>query len=168
MSRNLVLLSVLLAVWTYGGSLVAQGTSKETCGTAKDVTSLAEKTLDGIRDKDITLLGAIADPAGIYIGIDSPLMSTAQFKKELAHKTGVYCTIFESCAQDGLKKSPAAPSLREQLMAQPTAISVSRVEGLPRLRDVVVERRTNPNEIVFTLVFQCARNHWTLVQIEYY
>lgn len=106
-------------------ALSAQDAGQDNPSTTPNaVHSLAEKTLDAIRNKDADFLSTVADRAVLYIGSDAPEMSAARFGKEISEKRGVYCVIFDSsCVKGNAEKfgdtsfatpdsDPAAGNLR--------------------------------------------------------
>jgi len=131
--------------------------------TAPDVLPLAQKTVDAIRNKDAALLIASADPAGVCIGFDCTRMSVARFKRQLAEKRGVYCTIFDAaCLQ-----IKGGSSLRDVLGSRPVTLSISKIEDAPQEVAVAVRNSGRPSQELFVLIYRRVNGRWALQQIEY-
>src|SRR5579872_395177 len=109
--------------------------------------AIAEQTLDAMRDSDVGFLSNLADPTGLYIGIDVSKMTASQFRKELSEKRGVYCVILDSsCIRNNGNNTQY--SLRQVLIRQPVTVTIGGVQGAPEMKAAAVKDAKNPNEIL--------------------
>ena len=159
-------LSTAVALWTLflpvGAAFAQEAEKGNAIEMPRAVRSVAEKTLEAIRNKNAGFLSRLVDPAGIVIGVDSSIMSAKQFKKELAEKRGVYCVIFgDSCSKH-------STSLRQLLVNQLVTLRMLGVEGAPKTVAIEIAKLENHNEVLFTLYFRQVGEGWTLQNIEYY
>jgi len=162
----------IIVLWMFFWPTAAS-MSQETCREKKtapdDVLSLAEKTLDAIRNNDVGFVATLPDPTGIYVGFDASKMTATQFRKELAAKNGVYCVIFDSSCAKEFQGSPRPSSLRQMLIAQPvtTTMVMQDAQGVSQVVSVTVRKAANPHEDLFTLYFRQVGKHWRLQHIDY-
>jgi hypothetical protein len=157
---------VLLYGSLYHGPLLGQAAGEDRGVGPDPVLSIAEKTLDAIRHKDTGFLARMAEPTGVFIGVDAPRMSAARFRKDLAEKRGVYCVIFDaSCLAN---KNEASKSLRETLEQAPVTMSFSKIGAASQDRAVLIKKAGSPGENLFTLIFRCGKHNCMLEQIEYW
>ncbi len=162
-------IALCVSIWL-PAALLAQDQRNERSAAPDVVLSLAEKTLDAIRNNNAGFLARLADQAGIYLGFDAPKMSASRFRKELAEKRGVYCVIFDSsCVSGDFQNSQTASSLREILIAQPviTIAAMQDPQGASQVVSVSVKKATDPHADLFTLYFRRNGGRWRLQQIEY-
>ena len=160
-----VALVALFASLTHFSALFAQ-THNEEAATPEDVLPLAGRTLDAIRHRDVDSLAKLADPEGVFIGVDVPRISATQFKKELFEKRGSFCVIFDAACLPN--KGANSKSLREILVQQPITMSASKIGGLSQECAVVIRKEGGPGETLFTLIFRKVKGVWRMQQIEYW
>jgi hypothetical protein len=168
-----VSLCLAAALWTFTWLPLAlsQKTAADSPDVVPDAVLVARKTLDALRNGDSDFLLTVVDRSGIFMGIDTPKMSVARFKEDLAAKRGVYCVIFDSsCLGEKWRGNSGSPSsIREILLKQPVRMSLpSKVEGAQKVRAVVVCKDDGSGEVLLTFVFRHAGDNWKLQQIEYW
>jgi hypothetical protein len=130
------------------------------------VLALGGKTLDAIRKKNTDFLSTVIDPDGLFVGIDTPKISAARFKRDLSQKRGVYCLIFDASCLEKKEGTAQASSLRD-IILHPVVISISQIAGTQE-KAVAVKDKASPNSILLTFMFRWEKDAWVLRQIEYW
>lgn len=146
-------------------------TQRATTNTQADTSNLASlrsigrRTFDALKTGDAAFLASMADDR-IALGTDNPIMSSADFKRELSSRTGVYCDLL-GCADTrnsvrallagkthAVRALTSTDSLRE---GQVDVFEVGPGESLPGTLQ-------SP---VLTLLFVRRGETWRLTAIEY-
>lgn len=130
---------------------------------ADPLIGIANATIEAIKNGNADFLSAIADPGGVFIGIDGPKISRNRFIQQLSEKRGVYCAIFDSSCLDR-----KALSLREILAREAVMVEFSKIQGARDQRAVVLKSKVDPTKILFTIMFSTGGKAWKLQQIEYW
>lgn len=150
----------------------ARGTAPESQGASDfgkdtELSSLAERTVNAIRDKDAPFLSANVDDNGVFVGTDSNRMSAAEFRRQLDQRNGVYCVIFDaSCLSHG--SGGRGQSLRGLVVgSQKALLDVRDVNGAARTKAVTVRKDRDSPKILFRLIYRYNGKTWKLQQFEY-
>lgn len=80
--------AVLFGLLMSAAQVPSQEVGKQNGAVPPLVLSVARRTLESIRTKDVEFLASLTDPAGITIGVDASKISVGRFKRELAEKRG--------------------------------------------------------------------------------
>lgn len=132
----------------------------------RDLSSLAERTVRAIRNKDVAFLSANIDARGVFVGTDSNLISAVDFRKQLAQKDGVYCVILDpKCLPH--TAGPAAQSLRDLLAGQEVSLELHEVKQSSQTKAVTVRKSAGSPDVLFTLIYHYSGRVWRLQQFEY-
>lgn len=99
-TSSLYIFALWIVPWSASASSAQEPEKQGGTTTPNAVVSLAERTIDAVRNKNTGFLSTLVDPTGISIGLDTPKVSAARFRKELSEKRGVNCVIFDSCASN--------------------------------------------------------------------
>jgi hypothetical protein len=129
---------------------------------------IALRTVVAIRNRDVTILPALAAESGVAIGPEESKMTVAELRAQLERRRGVYCLLMDgTCLPPAAKKDAGDRSLRGMILRQPVKLESHPLGAIPEVVEVSVVTADATRRNLFNVYVRRVRGEWRVVRIGY-